>query len=120
VLAHEARARIGRPRQQRQASGIGDMAYEIMARNCSEKNLNSGKIAATLGRAGQIIQIKSIDQQEQTQTIEETISNHGEPSAAYRPQPNWRTGSITQYEAIACPSVLPSLTILLKKQDFRG
>src|SRR5271157_6227562 len=54
------------------------MAYEIMARNCSEKNLNSGKIAATLGRAGQIIQRKSIDQREQTQTIEETISNHGE------------------------------------------
>jgi len=33
-------------------------------------------------------------------------------SAAYRPQPNWKTGSITQYEAIARPSVLPSLTIL--------
>jgi hypothetical protein len=42
------------------------------------------------------------------------------PSAAYRPQPNWKTGSITQYEEIARPSVLPSLTILLKKQDFRG
>jgi HEPN domain-containing protein len=42
------------------------------------------------------------------------------PSAAYRPQPNWKTGSITQYEAIARPSVLPSLTILLKKQDFPG
>ena len=41
-------------------------------------------------------------------------------SAAYRPQPIWKTGSITQYEAIARPSVLPSLTILLKKQDFRG
>src|SRR5208337_440419 len=54
------------------------MAYEIMARNCSEKNLNAGKIAATLSRAGQIIQRKSIDQREQTQTIEETISNHGE------------------------------------------
>jgi hypothetical protein len=54
------------------------MAYEIMARNCSEKNLNSGKIAATLSRAGQIIQRKSIDHREQTQTIEETISNHGE------------------------------------------
>ena len=53
------------------------MAYEIMARNCSEKNLNSGKIAATLSRAGQIIHRKSIDQREQTQTIEETISNHG-------------------------------------------
>ena len=52
------------------------MAYEAMARNCSEKNLNSGKIAATLTRAGQIIQRKSIDQREQTQTIEETISNH--------------------------------------------
>ena len=38
------------------------MAYEIMARNWSEKNLNSGKITATLNRAGQIIQIKSIDQ----------------------------------------------------------
>ena len=49
------------------------VSYEIMARNSSEKNLNSGKIAATLGRAGQIIQRKSIDQQEQTQTIEETI-----------------------------------------------
>jgi hypothetical protein len=43
-----------------------------------EKNLNAGKIAATLSRAGQIIQRKSIDQREQTQTIEETISNHGE------------------------------------------
>ena len=42
------------------------------------------------------------------------------PSAAYRPQPNWKTGSITQYEAIARSSVLPSLTILLKKQDFPG
>ena len=41
-------------------------------------------------------------------------------SAAHRPQPNWKTGSITQYEAIARPSVLPSLTILLKKQDFPG
>ena len=48
VLAHEARPRIGRPRQQGQAGGIGSMAYEGMARNCSEKNLNSGKIAATL------------------------------------------------------------------------
>jgi hypothetical protein len=45
---------------------------------------------------------------------------NGGPSAAYRPQPNWKTGSITQYEAIACPSILPSLTILLKKQDFPG
>ena len=43
-----------------------------------------------------------------------------EHSAAYRPQPNWKTGAITQYEAIARHSVLPSLTILLKKQDFRG
>jgi len=41
-------------------------------------------------------------------------------SAAWRPQPNWKTGSITQYEAIARPTVLPSLTILLKKQDFPG
>ena len=41
-------------------------------------------------------------------------------SAAYRPQPNWKTGSIAQYEAIAHRSVLPSLTILLKKQDSRG
>ena len=39
-----------------------------------EKKLNSGKIAATLSRAGQIIHRKSIDQREQTQTIEETIS----------------------------------------------
>ena len=78
VLAHEARPRIGRPRQQGQAGGIGYMACESMARNCSEKNLNSGKIAATLSRAGQIIQRKSIDQREQIQTIEETISNHGE------------------------------------------
>jgi len=78
VLAHEARPRIGRPRQEGQAGGIGYMACEIMARNCSEKNLNAGKIAATLSRAGQIIQRKSIDPQEQTQTIEETISNHGE------------------------------------------
>ena len=61
MLAHEARPRIGRPRQQGQAGGIGYMACESMARNCSEKNLNSGKIAATLGRAGQIIQRKSID-----------------------------------------------------------
>src|SRR5208337_4979732 len=82
--SHEARPRIGRPRQQGQAGGIGWMAYEIMrgivyeimARNCSEKNLNSGKIAATLSRAGQIIHRKSINQREQTQTIEETISNH--------------------------------------------
>ena len=42
-----------------------------------------------------------------------------ERSEAYRPQPNWKTGSITQHEAISS-SVLPSLTILLKKQDFRG
>src|SRR5271165_1824187 len=47
------------------------MAYEIMARNCSEKNLNSGKITATLSRAGQIIQRKSIDQREQTLVTEE-------------------------------------------------
>src|SRR5208282_328411 len=47
------------------------MAYEIMARNCSEKNLNSWKIAATLTRAGQIIQRKSIDQREQTLITEE-------------------------------------------------
>src|SRR5208337_2182817 len=47
------------------------MAYEIMARNCSEKNLNSGKIAATLSRAGQIIHRKSIDQREQTLVTEE-------------------------------------------------
>ena len=78
MLAHEVWPRIGRPRQQGQAGGIGSMACEIMARNCSEKNLNSGKIAATLSRAGQIIQRKSIDQREQTQTIEETISNHRE------------------------------------------
>ena len=43
-----------------------------------EKNLNAGRIAATLSRAGQIIQRKSIDQREQTQAIEEMISNHGE------------------------------------------
>src|SRR5271157_3421669 len=54
------------------------MAYEAMVSNCSEKNLNSGKIGATLGRAGQIIRKRSIDQREQTQTIEETISNHRE------------------------------------------
>ena len=42
-----------------------------MARNCSEKNLNSGKIAATLSRAGQIIHRKSIDQREQTRITEE-------------------------------------------------
>ena len=78
MLAHEARPRIGRPREQGRAGGIGSMAYEARARNCSEKKLNSGKIAATLSRAGQIIQSKSIDQREQTQTIEETISNHGE------------------------------------------
>ena len=78
MLAHESWPRIGRPRQQGRAGGIGSMAYEIMARNCSEKKLNSGKIAATLGRTGQIIRKKSMDQREQTQTIEETISNHGE------------------------------------------
>jgi len=78
VLAHEARPRIGRPRQQGQDGGIGSMAYEAVARNCSEKKLNSGKIDATSSRAGQIIQRKSVDQREQTQTIEETISNHGE------------------------------------------
>jgi len=52
------------------------MAYEIMARNCPERNLDSGKIAATLSRAGQIIKRKCIDHREQTQTIDETISNH--------------------------------------------
>ncbi len=78
MLAHEARPRIGRPRQQGQTGVIGSMAYEIMARNYSEKNLNAGKITATSSRAGQIIQSKSIDQREQTQTIEETISNHGD------------------------------------------
>jgi hypothetical protein len=57
------------------------MAYEARARNCSEKKLNSGKIAATLSRAGQIIHRKSIDQREQTQAIEEMISNHGEHRA---------------------------------------
>ena len=78
VFAHEARPRIGRPRQQGRAGGIGCMAYEAMVRICSEENLNSGKIVATSSRAGQIIQRKSIDQREQTQTIEETISNHRE------------------------------------------
>ncbi len=78
MLAHEARPRIGRPRQQGQTGVIGSMAYEILARNYSEKNLNAGKITATSSRAGQIIQSKSIDQREQTQTIEETISNDGE------------------------------------------
>ena len=81
VLAHESWPRIGRPRHQGRAGGIGCMAYQTMARNCSEKKLNSGKIAASLSRAGQIIQRKSIDQREQTQTIEETISNHGEHRA---------------------------------------
>jgi len=71
VLANEARARIGLPRQQGQAGGIGYMACEIMARNCSKKNLNAGKIAATLSRANQIIQRKSIDQREQTLITEE-------------------------------------------------
>ncbi len=71
VLAHEVRPRIGRPRQQGQAGGIGSMAYEAMARNCSEKKLNSGKIAATLARAGQIVQRKSIDEREQTLVTEE-------------------------------------------------
>ena len=74
MLAHEARPRIGRPREQGRAGGIGSMAYEARARNCSEKKLNSGKIAATLSRAGQIIHRKSIDQREQTQAIEEMIS----------------------------------------------
>jgi hypothetical protein len=69
VLAHESRPRIGHPRQQERAGGIGCMAYQTMARNCSEKNLNAGKTAATLSRAGQIVQRKSIDQREQTQTI---------------------------------------------------
>ena len=81
MLAHEARPRIGRPREQGRAGGIGSMAYEARARNCSEKKLNSGKIAATLSRAGQIIHRKSIDQREQTQAIEEMISNHGEHRA---------------------------------------
>jgi len=43
VLAHEARPRIGRPRQQGQAGSIGYMAYETVARNWSEINLNSGR-----------------------------------------------------------------------------
>jgi hypothetical protein len=38
-----------------EAGGIGCMDYEIMVSNCSENKLNSGKIAATLSRAGQII-----------------------------------------------------------------
>src|SRR5208337_1210658 len=71
VLAREARPRIGRPRQQGRAGGIGSTACEVMARNCSEKKLNSGKITATLSRAGQIIQRKSIDQREQTLVTEE-------------------------------------------------
>ena len=54
MLAREARPRIGRPRQQGRAGGIDSMACEAMARNCSEKKLNSGKITATLSRAGQI------------------------------------------------------------------
>ena len=38
VLAQEVRPRIWRPRQQGRAGGIGCMAYQTMARNCSEKN----------------------------------------------------------------------------------
>jgi len=82
VLAHEVWPRIGRPRQRGQAGGIGSMAYEAMARNCSEKNLNLGKITATLSRAGQIIQRKSIDQREQTLVTEENP-----PSSLGRSQP---------------------------------
>jgi hypothetical protein len=43
MLAHEARPRIGRPREQGRAGGIGSMAYEIMARNCSEKTSTRGR-----------------------------------------------------------------------------
>jgi len=42
------------------------MAYEIMARNSSEKNLNSGRIAATSARANQIIFEKGIDHRQKT------------------------------------------------------
>jgi hypothetical protein len=37
-----------------------------MARNSSEKNLNSGRIAATSARANQIILEKGIDQRQKT------------------------------------------------------
>ena len=60
------------------------MVYEIMARNCSEKNLNAGKIAAILSRAGQIIHRKSIDQREQTGSRRRT------PVFSWV-DPNWRT-----------------------------
>ncbi len=43
ALANEARARIGLPRQQGQAGGIGYMACEIMARNCSKKISTRGR-----------------------------------------------------------------------------
>ena len=64
------------------------MAYEIMARNCSEEKLNSGKIAATLTRAGQIIQRKSIDQREQTLVTEEN------PRPLSMVDPNRRTYTV--------------------------
>ena len=38
-----------------------------------------------------------------------------EHSAAYRPQPNWKTGSITQYEAIAQPFSLAQFDNLAQK-----
>ena len=43
VLAHEVWPRIGRPRQQGQAGGIGSVAYEAIAGNCSEKNSTPGR-----------------------------------------------------------------------------
>jgi len=42
------------------------MAYEIMARNSSEKNLNPGRIAATSARSDQILLEKDIDQSQET------------------------------------------------------
>ncbi|MGB2610780.1 MAG: hypothetical protein WBC80_17530, partial [Isosphaeraceae bacterium] len=49
------------------------------------KNLNAGKIAATLSRTGQIIQRKSIDQREQTLITEEN------PPVFSWVDPNWKT-----------------------------
>ena len=60
------------------------MVYEIMARNCSEKNLNSGKIAAILSPAGQIIHRKSIDQGSRLGSRRRT------PVFSWV-DPNWRT-----------------------------
>ncbi len=52
MLAHEARPRIGRPRQQGRAGGIGCMAYQAMVRNCSEKKIPSAHQLVRQDRTG--------------------------------------------------------------------